>query len=174
MSPFQIAWRNFCHRSLSSILTTLSLAFGVGLVVAVLAAYGIITEAFSRNAQAGFNLVVGPGKGSPLQLTLNSVYYLSQPIENVRYSKFMEFYTQDQRAEMVRKYGGDPALGERDGEYAAYIGAGGFAIPLALGDYFGDFRVVGTTADFFEKLRLGEELDEKFTFLIRSGADRTQ
>ena len=63
MSLLQIAWRNFCHRSLSSILTTLSLALGVGLVVVVLAAYGIITEAFSRNAQAGFNLVVGTGKG---------------------------------------------------------------------------------------------------------------
>ena len=62
MSLIQIAWRNFCHRSLSSILTTLSLALGVGLVVAVLAAYGIVREAFSRNAQAGFNLVVGPGK----------------------------------------------------------------------------------------------------------------
>ncbi len=164
MSLIQIAWRNFCHRSLSSILTTLSLALGVGLVVAVLAAYGIVTEAFSRNAQAGFNLVVGPGKGSPLQLTLNSVYYLSQPIENIRYAKFMEFYTQQQRAEMVRKYGGDPALGERDGEYAAYIGGGGFAIPLALGDYFGEFRVVGTTPEFFEKLRLGEELEETFSF----------
>ena len=36
MSLIQIAWRNFCHRSLSSILTTLSLALGVGLVVLVL------------------------------------------------------------------------------------------------------------------------------------------
>ncbi len=164
MSLLQIAWRNFCHRSLSSILTTLSLALGVGLVVVVLSAYGIITEAFQRNAQSGYNLVVGPSKGSTLQLTLNSVYYLSQPSENIDYTKFMEFYFQPQRSEMVRKYGGDPALGQRDGIYAGYVGKGGYAIPLALGDYLGEFRVVGTTPQFFEDLRMGLNLDEKFRF----------
>ncbi|NND97315.1 MAG: FtsX-like permease family protein [Pirellulaceae bacterium] len=162
MSLIQIAWRNFCHRSLSSILTTLSLALGVGLVVLVLSIFGIVSEAFSRNAQVGYNLVVGP-KGSALQLTLNSVYYLSQPIENLPYTEYMEFFDQEQRAEMVRKFGGDPALGERDGEYAAFI-AGGFAIPLALGDYYGEFRAVGTTPEFFEKLRHGPDVDEEFTF----------
>ncbi len=57
MSLIQIAWRNFCHRSLSSILTTLSLALGVGLVVIVLSVYGVISEAFARNASVGYNLV---------------------------------------------------------------------------------------------------------------------
>jgi putative ABC transport system permease protein len=33
-----------------------------------------------------------------------------------------------------------------------------------LGDYFGEFRVVGTTPAFFEKLRHGPDLEEKFTF----------
>ena len=162
MSLIQIAWRNFCHRALSSILTTFSLALGVGLVVAVLSVYGIVSEALSRNAQVGYNLVVGP-KGSALQLTLNSVYYLSQPIENLPFTEYMEFFDQPARAEMVRKYGGDPALGERDGIYSAFV-AGGFAIPLALGDYYGEFRAVGTTPDFFELLRHGPNVDEKFTF----------
>ena len=162
MSLIQIAWRNFCHRALSSILTTFSLALGVGLVVAVLSVYGIVSEALSRNAQVGYNLVVGP-KGSALQLTLNSVYYLSQPIENLPFTEYMEFFDQAARAEMVRKYGGDPALGERDGNYSAFV-AGGFAIPLALGDYYGEFRAVGTTPDFFELLRHGPNVDEKFTF----------
>ena len=164
MNLIQIAWRNFCHRALSSILTTLSLALGVGLVVAVLAAYGIITEAFSSNAQTGFNLVVGPARGSSLQLTLNSVYYLSQPNENIDYSKYMEFFSQEDRAAMLRKYGGDSTLGDREGEYAYYIGDQGFAIPLALGDYLGEFRVVGTTPEFFEKLRHGSKLDKELAF----------
>ena len=64
MNLIQIAWRNFCHRALSSILTTLSLSLGVGLVVLVLSVYGVISEAFTRNASVGYNLVVGP-KGSP-------------------------------------------------------------------------------------------------------------
>ena len=165
MSLLQIAWRNFRYRSLSSLLTTLSLALGVGLVVVVLAVYGIISEAFVRNSAVGYNLVVGP-KGSPLQLTLNSVFYLSQPIENLPYTEYMEFLPQAQRAAMVERFGGDPALAERAGRYAPYVGAmaGGFAIPLALGDYFGEFRVVGTTPDFFEKLRHGPNVDQKFTF----------
>jgi len=162
MSLLQIAWRNFCHRSLSSALTTFSLALGVALVVLVLSVFGIITEAFSSNAQVGYNLVVGP-KGSALQLTLNSVYYLSQPIENLPFTEYMEFYDAEQRAEMVARYGGDPALGEQDGKYAPFV-AGGYAIPLALGDYFGEYRVVGTTTDFFEKLRHGIDLDQPFEF----------
>jgi len=158
----RIAWRNFCYRSLSSILTTLSLALGVALVVMVLAVFGIVQEAFSRNAQVGYNLVVGP-KGSALQLTLNSVYYLSQPIENLPYTEYMEFFDAQQRAQMVRRYGGDPALGETDGKYAAFV-FGGYAIPLALGDYLGEYRVVGTTPEFFEKLRHGPTLEEPFEF----------
>lgn len=162
MSLLQIAWRNFCHRSLSSILTTFSLALGVALVVLVLSIYGIINEAFTRNATVGYNLVVGP-KGSPLQLTLNSVFYLSQPIENLPYTEYMEFFDQSARAEMVERFGGDPELAERSGRYAPYV-VGGYAIPLALGDYFGEFRVVGTTPEFFQKLRHGPDVDQPFTF----------
>jgi putative ABC transport system permease protein len=162
MSLLQIAWRNFCHRALSSLLTTFSLALGVALVVLVLAIYGIVTDAFRRNSAVSYNIVVGP-KGSPLQLTLNSVYYLSQPIENLPYTEYMEFMPQARRAEEVKRYGGSKALGERAGKYAAYV-TGGFAIPLALGDYYGEFRVVGTVPDFFEQLRHGPDLEQKFEF----------
>ena len=162
MNLLFIAWRNFRYRALSSFLTTLSLTLGVGLVVLVMAIYGIISEAFVRNASVGYNLVVGP-RGSALQLTLNSVYYLSQPIENLPFTEYMEFFTAEERAEMVRQFGGDPALGDRDGEFAGYV-AGGYVIPLALGDYFGEFRVVGTTPDFFERLRHGPDVDQPFEF----------
>lgn len=162
MNLIQIAWRNFQQRSLSSFLTTLSLALGVALVVMVLAVSGIITEAFRRNASVGYNLVVGP-KGSALQLTLNSVYYLSQPIENLPYTEYMEFMPQAQRAEQVERFGGGAELAERKGKFSDYV-RGGFAIPLALGDYYGPFRVVGTTPEFFEHLRYGENVDQEFRF----------
>ena len=162
MSLIQIAWRNFRYRKLSSFLTTLSLALGVGLVVLVLSIYGVVSEAFTRNASVGYNLVVGP-EGSKLQLTLNSVYYLSQPIENLPYSFYMEFFDQPTRAAMVEKYGGDPALGQREGKYAFAV-SGGYVIPLTLGDYYGEFRVVGTTPGFFENLKHGPNVDQPFTF----------
>lgn len=163
MSLIHIAWRNFCHRSLSSILTTMSLALGVGLVVVVLSVYGVISEAFARNASVGYNLVIGPPKGSALQLVLNSVYYLSQPAENLPFTEYMEFFDKEQRAAMVERFGGDPELAQRGGRYAPYV-AGGYVIPLALGDYFGEFRVVGTTPEFFERLRHGPNVDQPFTF----------
>ena len=163
MSLLHIAWRNFCHRSLSSLLTTISLALGVALVTLVLSVYGVISEAFTRNASVGYNLVVGP-KGSPLQLTLNSVYYLSRPIENLPFTEYMEFLPQEQRAEMVETYGGDSKLATRPGRYSMFCSGEGYAIPLALGDYFGEFRVVGTTPAFFERLRHGPDVDEEFTF----------
>jgi putative ABC transport system permease protein len=162
MSLLQIAWRNFRYRMLSSILTTFSLALGVALVVLVLAIYGIITDAFRSNSAVSYNLVVGP-PGDPLQLTLNSVYYLSQPIENVPFTDYMEFFSQEQRAEMVRRYGGPASLGETAGKYSRYV-AGGVVIPLALGDYFDQYRAVGTTPDFFEKLFHGPEVDQPFEF----------
>ncbi len=162
MSLLQIAWRNFTHRSLSSALTSFNLALGVALVVLVLAIYGIVIDAFRNNSTLSYNIVVGP-PGSALQLTLNSVYYLSQPIENLPYTEYMEFMPQDQRAAIVKKYGGSKALGERDGIFAKYV-KGGFTIPLTLGDYYGEFRVVGTTPEFFELLRHGPLSDQKFKF----------
>ncbi len=163
MSLLQIAWRNFCYRSLSSVLTTFSLALGVAMVVMVLAIYGIITGAFRSNSAVSYNLVVGPPKGDPLQLTLNSVYYLSRPIENVSFEYYMEFFPQDARAEMVERFGGSAALAQRAGKHSGFI-ADGFAIPLALGDYLGQFRLVGTTSAFFDQLRHGPEADEAFEF----------
>ena len=60
MNLFQIAWRNMRQRGLSSTLTLISLALGVGLTVLVLAIYGIIEDAFRRNSSVGYNLIVGP------------------------------------------------------------------------------------------------------------------
>ncbi|MEM9827913.1 MAG: FtsX-like permease family protein, partial [Planctomycetota bacterium] len=162
MNLLQIAWRNFCHRPLSSILTTLSLLLGVALVVIVVSIYGIVRDTFTNNATVGYNLVVGP-PGSDLQLTLNSVYYLSEPIENLPYTYLMKFMDQSQRAAAVERCGGDPALGQVGGEYESYV-AGGYAIPLALGDFFGKYRLVGTTPEFFEKLRYGKSVDQEFRF----------
>lgn len=163
MNLLQIAWRNMTQRGLSSGLTLLSLALGVALTVLVLAVYGIIEDAFRRNSSVGYNLVVG-AKGSPLQLTLNTVYYLSRPVETIPYSEYMEYLPQDERERQAELFDGQGAIDtERDGKFAPYM-MGGFAIPVGLGDYFGEYRVVATTPEFFEMLRHGPDLDEEFTF----------
>lgn len=126
MNLFQIAWRSVAQRRLASILTGVSMALGVALIVAVLVIYGTVRESFTRSAQ-GYHLIVG-AKGGRLQLVLNTVFHLSQPIENIPYSYYKEF---------------------TEGRFAS---ASKLAIPYCLGDNYQGFRVVGTTPQMFEDL----------------------
>jgi putative ABC transport system permease protein len=160
MSMWMIAWRSIQQRGLASSLTAFSMALGVMLVVAVLSIHGVIQSSFRNNANLGYNLIVG-AKGGKLQLTLNSVYYLSQPIENISYDFYMEFLGQAARDQELTN-ALRPRGARRDGEFAPYVEA---AIPLCLGDYFGRFRVVGTTPDMFEKLKFGPDGDREYEFV---------
>ena len=72
------------------------MALGVMLVSAVLSIHGVISESFRGNAGLGYNMIVG-AKGGRLQLTLNTVYYLSEPVENIPYDYYLEFLTAEKR-----------------------------------------------------------------------------
>jgi len=132
MSLLKIAWRSMQRRALSSILTGVSMAIGVALVVAVLVIHAVVENQFSRGAQ-GFHLIVGP-KGGSLELVLNTIYHLGRSKEPIPYSFYQEF--------------SDPK-----GKFAPYTQV---AIPCCLGDSYlhggQTFRVVGTTPDLFDKI----------------------
>ncbi len=162
MNLLYIAWRNLRFRPLASFLTVMSMALGVALTVLVLSISGIINESLQRNSNVGYNLVIGC-KGSSTQLVFNSVYYLSKPIENLKYSYYLEFLPGDGRQKAYAKLGGELKDPERPGLYAPYT-RDSFAIPICLGDYVGRFRAVGTTPEFFELLRHGEANDKKYEF----------
>lgn len=162
MSLFKIAWRNMQQRGLASLLTMFSMALGICLVVLVLSIGWLIQATFSRNSNVGYNLIVG-SKGSPLQLTLNTVFYLSKPIEVLPYDDYLEFLPQEERVAEIKRIGGEIAEPERAGRFGAQM-KGGFAIPVCLGDYYGRFRVVGTKPEFFEKLRYGESSEFGYEF----------
>ena len=136
MTLFGIAWRNIRQRLFTSGLTALSLALGVALVVATLVTGGIVKRAFESGAGLGYNMIVG-AKGSPLQLVLNSVYLISKPIENVSWSTYQDFL---------------PAARRADGTDGRFAGSVATAVPICMGDYFRGFRVVGTNADYFDRL----------------------
>ena len=140
MSLFGIAWRNIRQRLLTSGLTALSLALGVALVVATLVTGGIVSRAFESGSGLGYNMIVG-AKGSPLQLVLNSVYFISRPIENISWATYQDFLPAVRRPDGV------------DGKFAASTRT---AVPICMGDYFRSFRVVGTNADFFDRLTCGD------------------
>lgn len=123
MNLVTIAWKSIRQRALASFLTALSVALGVTLMVSVLVVHGIVDRIFSQNS-SGYNLVVG-AKGSPLQLVLNTIYHLSNPVENIPYLYFKELKA-------------NPRVVN--------------AIPICMGDVTmeGNFRIIGTSPEFFE------------------------
>lgn len=123
MNVLVIAWKSIRERALVSGLTMLSVALGVALMVTVLVINGIVTKVFNQSS-SGYDLVVG-AKGSPLQLVLNTVYYMDKPVENIPY----KYYQQLTRLKSIER-----------------------AIPMALGDSTADgkYRIIGTTPEYFE------------------------
>lgn len=129
MSLWKIAWRSIEHRALSSGLTAFMMALGVALVVIVLVIHSVVDH-FFRHSSQGYDMIVGATKGGRLQLVLNTVYHLSQPVENLPYRFYKEFLKDD----------------EHPGKFASLVDV---AVPLCLGDSYEEFRVVGTTPEMF-------------------------
>ncbi len=128
MSLWKIAWRSIQQRSLASLLTSISMALGVMLVVAVLVIYSVVQQAFHRGGE-GYDLIVGPNKGSNLDLVLTNVFYVGQPITTLPYSIYQDLYESRIGLNLVQT-----------------------AVPICLGDTYNDKRVVGTTPDMFNEL----------------------
>ncbi|MEO0689975.1 MAG: ABC transporter permease [Pseudomonadota bacterium] len=106
-------------RPLTTLLNVLLLAISVAMLVLLLQLGAQANERFERDAK-GIDLVVG-AKGSPLQLILSSVFHVDQPTGNVPFSSLG----------LLRR---DPAVSR--------------AVPLALGDNFRGYRIVGTDESF--------------------------
>ena len=139
MNLWKIAWRSIQQRSLASLLTGLSMALGVSLVVTVLVVGQVVEKSFASGNALGYNVIVG-AKGGRLDLLLNTVYYLNRPIENVPWDYYKEFLSAEQRSDHTK------------GKFAEDVG---MAIPVCLGDVVGEngeFRVVGTTPRLFSEL----------------------
>jgi putative ABC transport system permease protein len=136
MSLWKIAWRSIRQRTLASGLTAFSMGMGVALVVTVLVIHGVISQSFRRGAQ-GYDLIIG-AKGSPLQLVLNTVFHLSQPLENIPYSYYQEFI---------------------EGRFAPAVEA---AIPICTGHDYKGYPAIATIPEYFEKLTYLE--DKKYSF----------
>lgn len=149
MSLFKIAWRSIQQRGLASILTTASMALGVMLVVSVLLIMGIVSQSFEDNSSLGYNMIIGANKGGKLQIVMNTVFYLSSPVENIPYTLYEEFLPASERGD------------DRDGEFADHVD---FAIPVCLGDYYDQFRVIGTTPEMFDDFVYDSDENRKYEF----------
>ncbi|MFT4934148.1 MAG: putative ABC transport system permease protein [Pseudoalteromonas distincta] len=102
-------------RALNTTLNVLLLTLSVATLVILVLFSSQLAERFDRDAR-GIDLVVG-AKGSPLQLILSSIYQVDVPTGNIPLAT----------VDLLRA---DPTVAE--------------VIPLALGDSFRGYRIVGT------------------------------
>lgn len=107
------------HKLLGTLLSLLTFASGIAVIVALLLINAQMNNEFTKNLK-GIDLVVG-AKGSPMQLILSSVFHLDIPTGNIPLEE----------AEKLEQH---PLVKS--------------AIPVALGDNYNGFRIVGTNADY--------------------------
>jgi putative ABC transport system permease protein len=101
----QIAFRSIRQRGVASLLTMFSMSLGVTLVVAVLSIHGVVDRSFRNNASLGYNLIIGGKKGGKTELTLSTVYYLSEPLYPVPGDYYLEFMSREERdKQMVHSF----------------------------------------------------------------------
>jgi len=121
MTLAKISWANLKEKKLSSFLSGLLLALGIGIISLLLLLNRQLDEQFRRNIR-GIDLVVG-AKGSPLQLILSSIYQIDAPTGNVPLAE-------------VNNLKKNPFVKT--------------VIPLSLGDNYQGFRIVGTTPAYVQ------------------------
>jgi len=108
-------------RPLNTALSLLLLSLGVATIVLLVLVVGQLEERMSRDAR-GIDLVVG-AKGSPMQLILAGIYHADAPTGNIPLAAVQAF----RKNRLVRK-----------------------VIPLALGDGWKGFRIVGAGHEYLE------------------------
>lgn len=145
MNALSLAVKSLRHKPLTTALNLLLMAVGIAMMTFLLAASEQLKSNAMRDVQ-GIDLVVG-AKGSPLQLILSSVYHVDIPTGNIPLAAQAQLTSN----RMVRK-----------------------VIPLALGDSYRGFRIVGTTGDYIAHyngtLEAGKLFDAPMQAVLGSGA----
>lgn len=126
MNLFSISRNNLRAKPLSTTLSLILFATGISIISIMLLVTYQIEEKFKKNI-ANIDLVVG-AKGSPLQLILSSVFHVDYPTGNIL----------KEEADLLNNH--------------PYVDK---TIPLALGDNYRSFRIVGTTHDYLEIYEAG-------------------
>ncbi len=121
MNLYKLSWKNMLSRPLSSALSLVLIALGVGIISLLVQLSNHFEEQAEKNL-SGIDLVVG-AKGSPLQLILSAVYHIDAPTGNIP-------------LEEAEKLGRHPLVAH--------------SIPLSYGDSYQGFRIVGTDRSYPE------------------------
>ncbi len=133
MNSFSLSLTYLRHKMLGTCLSVVMFASGIAVIVALLLINAQLNKDFSKNLQ-GIDLVVG-AKGSPMQLILSSVFHLDVPTGNIAWEEAQRI----ERHPLVKK-----------------------AIPVALGDNYRGFHIVGTSPVYAEHYQAKLQGDGRF------------
>lgn len=128
MIVFRLAAKSLLNRWGMVLLTVACIALSVALVVGVEKVRTGAKASFASTI-SGTDLILGARSGN-VQLLLYSVFHIGEPLNNVTWQTYQEIAN---RPEVK------------------------WIVPLSLGDSHRGFRVVGTTAGFFEHMRYRDE-----------------
>jgi len=148
MSPLKISYKSLASNPLTSLLNILLISFGTGILTILLLASTQISNKLESNSK-DIDLVVG-AKGSPLQLILSSIFYIDFPTGNIPLKDANAL----SKHRMVKR-----------------------AVPLALGDSYQGFRIVGTDTSFINlyslQLEKGKFWNGNFNVTVGSEVAKT-
>ena len=123
MTLWLIVFRSLRQHALSTVVTALSVALAGGLLMSVWSVKEQ-SQAIFTGVNAGFDAVLG-ARGSKLQLVLNAIFNLESSPGNVALSDFQDIKN-------------NPAVD--------------LAIPIAVGDNYLGYRLVGTVPEMFTQV----------------------
>lgn len=123
---FSLAWRSLLNRKGSVILTMVAVALSVALFLGVEKARSGAREGF-ENTISGTDLIVGAPTGT-VNLLLYSVFRMGSATAEVSWPTYRQIAERPDVA---------------------------WAVPIALGDSHRGYRVMGTSADYFEHYKYG-------------------
>lgn len=122
MSIWRIVFKSLRQHALATALTSISMALAAGLLFSVWVVRDQVHQTITQTT-GGFDAVLG-ARSSKLQLVLNAIFHLETSPANIEWSDYEE----------IARH---PSIE--------------LAVPIAMGDNFRGFRVVGTLPEYFER-----------------------
>lgn len=119
MNIFILVWNYLKARPLNTLINILLLSLGIAVITLLLLFNKQLEKKITENAK-GIDLVVG-AKGSPLQLILCNIFHMDFPTGNIKLTDAEKLA----KHRLVKK-----------------------AIPMALGDSYQSYRIIGTNKDY--------------------------
>ena len=139
----RIAWKNIWFKPLNTALSIILLTASVAIITLLILLEEQFEKQFDSNID-NIDLVLG-AQGSPLQLILSAVYQVDAPTGNIDYTEAKTWM----KHRFVQT-----------------------AIPLAFGDNYKGFRIVGTTPEYLtvygKGVQQGKTFSENFEVVIGS------